>query len=512
MAYTPPGAGAGGTSCAYHLRQYADEGGLPLELSIYERNSYIGGRSTTVNAYENSTYPVELGGSIFVSVNHILQDALRTFNLSTTHELDEDDEDADNLLGVWDGSSFLLTHQTNTPSNPLEGWWRQLRILLRFGMAPIRVRSLVKNVVNRFLKMYEWPLFPFSNLTKVVQTISLDSVASSTSWNYLKQNSLDGNFAWVLHQAATRVNYASDLDDIHAVEGMVSMATSGAVSVAGGNWQIFAGMAEASHASLLLERQVEQVVKTEDGGFIIKTNNTQTTQSDKYDAVVLAAPYHQTNIDWSDARLIHSPQDDPYRKLHVTLFTTALPLSRAYFNLSLLDAVPTTVLTTLPACAQPPGKLSCTDRYPSFQSISTLRSTVNPTTGRPERLYKIFTLEEPVSDDFLATLFDLELSTDGHVSKGDISWIYRKTWLSYPLEYPRDEFEPIRLDDAMDGGGGLWYTGAMEGFISTMETNALMGKNVARLMMDKWTGSEDQLPVKEQEREMKSAESMSYEL
>ena len=39
-------------------------------------------------------------------------------------------------------------------------------------------------------------------------------------------------------------------------------------------------------------------------------------------------------------------------------------------------------------------------------------------------------------------------------------------------------FEDINL------GGEVWYTSGMDSFISTMETNALMGKNVARLVAD----------------------------
>lgn len=32
----------------------------------------------------------------------------------------------------------------------------------------------------------------------------------------------------------------------------------------------------------------------------------------------------------------------------------------------------------------------------------------------------------------------------------------------------------------------LWYTSGIEGFISTMETSSLMGRNVARLIVDGW--------------------------
>jgi prenylcysteine oxidase / farnesylcysteine lyase len=37
-------------------------------------------------------------------------------------------------------------------------------------------------------------------------------------------------------------------------------------------------------------------------------------------------------------------------------------------------------------------------------------------------------------------------------------------------------------------GAGLYYTSGMESFISTMETNALAGKNVARLIVDDMLG------------------------
>lgn len=39
-------------------------------------------------------------------------------------------------------------------------------------------------------------------------------------------------------------------------------------------------------------------------------------------------------------------------------------------------------------------------------------------------------------------------------------------------------------------GPGLYYTSGMESFISTMETNALMGKNVAKLIVDDIVGVE----------------------
>jgi len=37
----------------------------------------------------------------------------------------------------------------------------------------------------------------------------------------------------------------------------------------------------------------------------------------------------------------------------------------------------------------------------------------------------------------------------------------------------------------------LWYTSGIESFISTMETSALMGRNVAKLVVDEWLTRDD---------------------
>lgn len=59
-----------------------------------------------------------------------------------------------------------------------------------------------------------------------------------------------------------------------------------------------------------------------------------------------------------------------------------------------------------------------------------------------------------------------------------ISWYYPHVWQSYPVEYPRITFEDPEL------ARGFYYTSGMESFISTMETSALMGMNVAQLIVN----------------------------
>jgi prenylcysteine oxidase/farnesylcysteine lyase len=55
------GAGAGGASTAYHLARAAGNMGTEVNIEIFERSNYVGGRSTTVNILDNPEYPEELG-------------------------------------------------------------------------------------------------------------------------------------------------------------------------------------------------------------------------------------------------------------------------------------------------------------------------------------------------------------------------------------------------------------------------------------------------------------------
>jgi prenylcysteine oxidase / farnesylcysteine lyase len=291
-------------------------------------------------------------------------------------------------------------------------------------------------------------------------------------------------------QAATRVNYAQNLGVISGMEGLVSIATDGAMSVEGGNWQIFDGMVRRSGADIRLNTTVLAIEKLPDGRFHVSSKSSSAThaQSDTYDEVVVASPWQFTSINASTA-LSTLPRTIPYVHLHVTLFTSPHPISPAFFGQSPTDPAPLVILTTLPLAAAD-SPLPSEPTYagkPGFFSISRLRTITNPLTNTEENLYKIFT-PKPVTPEFMHSLLGLTgvppKSLEGFDEK-HVSWSHVKEWQSYPVESPRSTFDKIKLAD------GLWYTGAMDAFISTMETNALMGKNVAALIVNEWLSKND---------------------
>ena len=450
-------------------------------MTIFEKESYIGGRSTTVHAYNDSNFPIELGASVFVEINKILVDAVEAFNLSTS-SFDTKSEDIPGpALGIWDGKTFIFTQENE------RGWWDTAKLFYRYGLSPVRTLNLMKATIGKFLKMYEEPVFPFASLTQAAQDVGLLAATSATGEAFLRENSISSLFGREIIQASTRVNYAQNIDNFHGLETMVCMAANGAMSVEGGNWQIFANMVASAKASILLETEVTKIEKVKNGGFNIASKSpspdltTTRLLSSPFDSVILATPLQYSNIDTSSLPLHREPDNLPYVKLHVTLFTSPHLLSPLFFNLAPGKPVPQAIITTLPPDEHPPH--NATVGSPGFYSISLLDDVVNPNTGGVEYAYKIFS-PAAVGVDFLADLLGVQESESGELRAEDVSWLYRKVWHSYPYEYPRDSFEDIKL------GEGLWYTSGIERFISTMETSALMGKNVARLVVDGWLEEE----------------------
>lgn len=484
---TPPGAGAAGSTAAHNLRKYAEEASISVNITIFEKSSFIGGRSTTVDAWNDPSLglPIELGASIFVKANEILVNATEEFGLSTDAP---DDNDMRDLLGIWDGEKFVYTQSQRSSK-----WWDITKLLWKYGYSVIRANNLMKATVGKFMNMYKAPYFPFRSLSETAQRLDLHRSTGLTGAQLLRENKIYAPFTADIIQAATRVNYGQNLGIIHGLETMVCLAVEGAMQIDGGNWQIFEHMALASNATILLDTAVSSIERGSARKYALNSKSLvpnparRTTPTQEFDSIVLAAPLQFSNIKLGIDVVKKIPDEIPYVKLHVTLFASPNTLSGKYFGLKEGAEVPDVVLTTTPPDQDTSDENDIVGKA-GFFSISTLRYAVfapgNDARDGPQNIYKIFS-PAPITADQLSSLFNIERSTlpdnlNDLVEKptAQVSWFYPKVWYSYPYEYPRVTFERIELAD------GFYYTSGMESFISTMETNALMGKNVARLIVD----------------------------
>jgi prenylcysteine oxidase/farnesylcysteine lyase len=136
-------------------------------------------------------------------------------------------------------------------------------------------------------------------------------------------------------------------------------------------------------------------------------------ESRDYDAVVIAAPYHNSHISLpTDLSSLIPPQ--PYIRLHVTLLTTtAATPNPVYFGYKPGYKVPTTILTSLDGFRRG-GKA------PEFNSLSyhgqakLAGDESHDKRETDEWVVKIFSME-PISDEWLATMF-----------QNQVGWVLRK--------------------------------------------------------------------------------------
>jgi prenylcysteine oxidase/farnesylcysteine lyase len=165
-----------------------------VNITVYERNDYIGGRTTTVNVWDQPDFAVELGGSIFVEVNRIMVEAMNHFNLSAASQnlaarLEMPD------LGIWNGEEFVLVTRQE------DSWWDKAKLLWRYGTAPLWTNRLMKSDVGKFLSMYEQPVFPWKSLSETVESVGLLGATGVTGEQYLKANGIGEAFAREIIQA-----------------------------------------------------------------------------------------------------------------------------------------------------------------------------------------------------------------------------------------------------------------------------------------------------------------------
>jgi prenylcysteine oxidase / farnesylcysteine lyase len=130
----------------------------------------------------------------------------------------EGSQSAGDYTAIYDGEKILYRSVEG------EGWWWDVaRLWWRYGLSPYSAVKLVKSTVSTFLKLYEAPFFPFRSLTERVFELGLHKVTAVTGEEYLSENGIKAIFAREIIQAATRVNYASNLAYIHGLEAMVGL-------------------------------------------------------------------------------------------------------------------------------------------------------------------------------------------------------------------------------------------------------------------------------------------------
>lgn len=170
-------------------------------------------------------------------------------------------------------------------------------------------------------------------------------------------------------------------------------------------------------------------------------------------AVIFAAPYHQTGVSVHNSPVPSLIPRQPYVHLHVTfIITNATTPLASYFNLSDSTTMPNTIFGTFDTPSPSP---------PTFNSLNYLKPLPasigarfgNDSTWHVVKMFSSYTLGESMLDDLFG--------------RGNVGKKWEKVWASYPQLRPvesENELAPVRPDE------GFYYVNGFERLISTMET------------------------------------------
>ena len=111
-------------------------------------------------------------------------------------------------------------------------------------------------MVKNFRTLFDVDFGVFENIGEVVTKLEAEVTVAQSATEYFDSKNVKARYTREVVEAATRVNYGTNVDDISAFGALVSMSANHAYTVADGNYRIFENFAKASGANVLLNTAV----------------------------------------------------------------------------------------------------------------------------------------------------------------------------------------------------------------------------------------------------------------
>ncbi|KRX47664.1 Prenylcysteine oxidase, partial [Trichinella murrelli] len=441
FCYAVIGAGIGGTSCSYFLRQIF---GDRIEIDIFDSGK-VGGRLATVEI-ERRHY--ESGGSVIHPQNEYMVNFQKEFGLGRNFAFG-------NPFGIFNGSQLIFTG-SNSNLVTLS------RLLLRYKLDSIRLQFLLGQCLERFLKIYAMQKsnYCYTTVRKLVSALDADLAENlNCSLRFaLTKCGIENAIIDELVQAAMLCNYGQSVD-IHSFVVSLAGMQQNLWSVAEGNCTVAEKLLETSKATFHSCRILE-ITRQMNGSFSlhIASDGALNTWRDGYRSVVIACPLIAGQIELNLANL---PSLEPFRTAyHRTVATFVSGILRKHHPWSNRPDFVKTILVSdvdFPIASMvkvdPLGK---DDR-------------LEKKNGKNYDMYKLF------SRDFLTTE-QLNMVFE------QFSYHTAVSWLAYP------EYTGQSRDCSFILTDGLYYVNAIENAASAMEMSCIGAKNVALLLACHWNG------------------------
>ncbi|XP_031711624.1 prenylcysteine oxidase 1 [Anarrhichthys ocellatus] len=449
------GAGIGGTSAAFYLRQ---EFGAGVKIDVFEPGD-VGGRLTTVKIGDHE---YEMGGAVIHPLNLHMKHFIEKLGIPPR-------TDVPTKMAIFDGKELTFEESD---------WFivNFLRMLWRFGFSFIRMHMWVESVLDKFMRIYQYQQYgySFSSVEKLLHAMGGDAFLTMLNQT-LEETMMGEGFSQVflndIVAPIARVNYGQSVR-INGFVGAVSLAGAdpGLWAVDGGNKRVCSGLLYNSKSELIAARVTSISFKVRPS----KTGNTASfyevsyvgesgSAHSLYDIVVIATPLHQGKSDIAFSGFSPPIPSHYPGRYHQTVST----LVHGMLNVSYLGTTQPASEFTVSDILTKDSKDSVINSLGSIDPVHIPQGYKRPPASQT-KVWKVFS-PQPLSQEQLRGMF--------------LSWdsVSETQWLAYPSYSP-----PHRNTPPFILHNRLYYLNAVEWAASAMEMSSISARNVALLAHHRW--------------------------
>ncbi|XP_054442787.1 prenylcysteine oxidase 1 isoform X2 [Pteronotus mesoamericanus] len=190
------GAGIGGTSAAYYLRQ---KFGKDVKIDVFERGQ-VGGRLATMTV-QGQEY--EAGGSVIHPLNLHMKRFVKDLGLSTV-------QSSGGLVGVSNGETLVFEESS---------WFiiNIIKLIWQYGFQPLRLHMWVEDILDKFMRIYRYQShdYAFSSIENLLHSLGGDDflgMFNRTLLETLQKAGFSEKFLNEMVAPINRVNYGQGTD------------------------------------------------------------------------------------------------------------------------------------------------------------------------------------------------------------------------------------------------------------------------------------------------------------
>jgi len=462
------GAGPAGISTVSTLaRQFASKKDVKLNITVFERNTQIGGRmapSISQGAFSVKIHAEDIAGGC-LGHNRILRKRAQKY-LDIDFGLDGDGTvitGRKDGVGFWDGTN-VKTEMTRPRSSI--GWGLWMKLVWKFGASFWRAGDLPTGTMKGWVSLVNLRTTKkghvFENMETWASEAAMSGAVSLSAVDRLDKNGVEGDYvrdvlrAQVKRQTGGEVEELSDLALSMALE-----REDGGLCVEGNGGRmvdVLERFLDESKAELRLDTKVlglkRDLIQEGKEAWILKYSGPRSKELsyEAFDKVIIAAPWNTSTL--LDAGSTE-PEDILYHPIHLTLVSSKTkPIPSKLYG----DGI-SQLLYILPTNKSP--------LLEGIHEITYLRDVYHPSPSsiNSTSLYRILS-SKPIGPEVLGRFFDAvaELHTE-------------RIEHAYPVLYPRsDGFPSFKPNE------DLWWAGAMEAVGSEVDAAWVAGENAADMV------------------------------